>query len=180
MNLAKHSIKALLGMATRAEIDAYYGVYEDSLRRWGKTAAGFYPRRLFHNLFRMPEFGKTVRLWLASLNGRVIGGILMFYHQEHAVYWHGCSHSAYLQAHPSPLPLPDAALEQLEEQDLIRQGLQRLGDRCRRLLDRLFYSEEPPSYADLARELAMPEGSIGPTRARCLERLRTVLGALGF
>lgn len=85
-----------------------------------------------------------------------------------------------LEAQPSPAPLPEAELEQLEEQHLVRQGLERLGERCRRLLERLFYAEEPPSYTDLARELAMPEGSIGPTRARCLEKLRAVLDSLGF
>jgi len=85
-----------------------------------------------------------------------------------------------LEAHPAPGPLPDTIVERLEDQNLIRQALDRLGDRCRSLLWHLFYDHEPPSYAELAEQLAMPEGSIGPTRARCLERLRGILKTLGF
>jgi DNA-directed RNA polymerase specialized sigma24 family protein len=36
-------------------------------------------------------------------------------------------------------------------------------------------ADPPPSYQDVAETLTMPVGSIGPTRARCLERLRTLL-----
>jgi len=85
-----------------------------------------------------------------------------------------------LDAHPASEPLPETVLEEMEEQNLIRQGLERLGERCRRLLQHLFYQPEPLSYARIARELAIPEGSIGPTRARCLERLRSILADLGF
>ena len=85
-----------------------------------------------------------------------------------------------MRAGPAPDPPADATLEEIEEQALVRQALERLGDRCRRLLWHLFYKHEPLSYADLARDLGMPEGSIGPTRARCLEKLRGVLGAMGF
>jgi RNA polymerase sigma factor (sigma-70 family) len=77
-------------------------------------------------------------------------------------------------------PPPDAAIERLEEQNLVRQALDRLDARCRRLLWHLFYTPEPPSYAELAERLAMPQGSIGPTRARCLARLRSILRSMGF
>jgi RNA polymerase sigma factor (sigma-70 family) len=43
--------------------------------------------------------------------------------------------------------------------------------RCQVLL-RLLIEENPLSYRDLGEALEMPIGSIGPTRARCLERLR--------
>jgi DNA-directed RNA polymerase specialized sigma24 family protein len=33
----------------------------------------------------------------------------------------------------------------------------------------------PPSYAEVAAALDVPIGSVGPTRARCLERLRQEL-----
>jgi hypothetical protein len=32
-----------------------------------------------------------------------------------------------------------------------------------------------PNYTDLSDELGMPVGSIGPTRGRCLDKLRTLL-----
>ncbi len=50
-----------------------------------------------------------------------------------------------------------------------------LEERCRRLL-RIVAFEEHPDYARIARDLAMPVGSIGPTRQRCLGKLRAALG----
>jgi RNA polymerase sigma factor (sigma-70 family) len=79
---------------------------------------------------------------------------------------------------PDNAPLPDEALLQLEEQHRVRSALSGLDERCRKLLTRLFYEEEMPSYADVAAELGMPEGSIGPTRARCLGKLLQHLGKL--
>jgi DNA-directed RNA polymerase specialized sigma24 family protein len=40
------------------------------------------------------------------------------------------------------------------------------------LLTLLYYRAEPPAYAEIARQLGVSEGSIGPTRARCLDKLR--------
>jgi RNA polymerase sigma factor (sigma-70 family) len=68
-------------------------------------------------------------------------------------------------------PLPDEQLLNLEEQHRIRTALSSLDERCRRLLEMLFYRPEPPSYADIAVILGVSEGSIGPTRARCLAKL---------
>ena len=72
-------------------------------------------------------------------------------------------------------PLPDEQLVILEEQHHIRTALSSLDSRCRRLLEMLFYLAEPPSYADIAASLGIPEGSIGPTRARCLAKLLRLL-----
>jgi RNA polymerase sigma factor (sigma-70 family) len=47
----------------------------------------------------------------------------------------------------------------------------KLPARCRELL-RILIASPPPSYAEVAAAMDMPVGSIGPTRARCLQRLR--------
>jgi RNA polymerase sigma factor (sigma-70 family) len=65
--------------------------------------------------------------------------------------------------------------ERWEQVAWLDQGLSVLDERCRDLLLNLYFSPDQPSYADLAARLKMPVGSIGPTRARCLERLRTIL-----
>jgi len=65
------------------------------------------------------------------------------------------------------------------EQDLIeaelnaalRAALAELPDRCRELLSMLI-SDPPSAYADISVALDIAVGSIGPIRARCLERLR--------
>lgn len=72
-------------------------------------------------------------------------------------------------------PLPDEQLLILEEQHHIRLALSSMDKRCRTLLEMLFYAAEPPSYADIAATLGVPEGSIGPTRARCLAKLLRLL-----
>ena len=46
----------------------------------------------------------------------------------------------------------------------------------RELLE-LLVSDPPPSYEEIGGRLGMPIGSIGPTRGRCLERVRTSLAA---
>jgi RNA polymerase sigma factor (sigma-70 family) len=50
----------------------------------------------------------------------------------------------------------------------------RLPGRCQQLL-RMLIASPPPSYADVAVTLDIAVGSIGPTRARCLQQLRTLL-----
>jgi RNA polymerase sigma factor (sigma-70 family) len=52
-------------------------------------------------------------------------------------------------------------------------------DRCQRLL-RVLMATPPPSYEQVAAALDLPIGSIGPTRARCLTRLRTLLEPTGL
>ena len=76
--------------------------------------------------------------------------------------------------------LPDEALARLEEQHLVRAALQELDERCRTLLEMLFYRPEPPPYSEIAAALGTSEGSIGPTRARCLKKLLGALRERGF
>lgn len=52
------------------------------------------------------------------------------------------------------------------------QGLRELDPHCRELLVALYFAPGSPSYAEVAAQLGMAVGSIGPTRARCLEKLR--------
>lgn len=75
-------------------------------------------------------------------------------------------------------PLPDAVVQQLEEQNQIHLALAELDGRCRQLLHLLFFRPDPPSYTEIATELNISEGSIGPTRIRCLKKLRQLLGKL--
>lgn len=77
-------------------------------------------------------------------------------------------------------PLPTEALERLEDQHLIRTAMTSMDERCRCLLSLLYSRSDPPSYAEIAAVLDMPEGSLGPTRARCLEKLRRLLKRSGF
>jgi RNA polymerase sigma factor (sigma-70 family) len=71
--------------------------------------------------------------------------------------------------------LPDEILMRLEQQHLVRLAVNALDRRCRELLTMLYYQPEPAPYAEIAAALGTSEGSIGPTRARCLKKLLQLL-----
>ena len=63
-----------------------------------------------------------------------------------------------------------------ERDQVVRDAMSRLPGRWQRLLE-LLMADPPASYADISSELDLPVGSIGPTRGRCLARLRVLLQA---
>ena len=73
-------------------------------------------------------------------------------------------------------PVPDLVAEELIDDELrtaLRQALDRLRPSCRELL--LLLTADPPlSYEEIGDVLGLPHGSIGPTRARCLAKLRSM------
>lgn len=82
------------------------------------------------------------------------------------------------------LPVVDAAvIEQeilaAERNAALRTALAELPPRCRQLLTMLI-SDPPRSYTEISAELRIPIGSIGPQRARCLERLRRSSALVGL
>jgi RNA polymerase sigma factor (sigma-70 family) len=85
--------------------------------------------------------------------------------QEEALTAHSCHAS-------EP---PDAALLALAEADRVRRAQERLPARCRSLLALLYGADPTPSYVDVAASLGLPVGSIGPSRARCLQNLKKIL-----
>jgi RNA polymerase sigma factor (sigma-70 family) len=72
-------------------------------------------------------------------------------------------------------PLAEDEQLRLEEQQRVRGAVDGLPERCRELISLLYYAEERPSYEEISRRLQMPVPSIGPTRARCLEKLRKIM-----
>jgi RNA polymerase sigma factor (sigma-70 family) len=72
----------------------------------------------------------------------------------------------------------DARLLRNERDTALAAAFARLPDRDQMLL-RMLALDPPPSYEEIGAVLAMPIGSIGPTRGRALERLRRELRASG-
>ncbi len=70
---------------------------------------------------------------------------------------------------------PEEMVIRYEKHHAIRQAIDHLEERCRRLLRYLYYETPKPTYAEVAARLEMPVGAVGPTRARCLEKLRQML-----
>jgi len=84
---------------------------------------------------------------------------------------------------PAGNPTEEAVLAaETEREDAARaaamwRAFSRLSGRCRELL-RILMAAPPPSYAEVAAALGLPLGSIGPTRARCLQRLREEMAGI--
>ena len=71
-------------------------------------------------------------------------------------------------------PIAEEALEELQQVESVRRALDRMDARCRDLLMLVFRDDDEGAlgYDEVGRRLGMPTGSVGPTRARCLGKLR--------
>jgi len=78
----------------------------------------------------------------------------------------------------APEPSPESVVLADERKVLLWQALERLPERCRTLLRALAMAPDG-GYAEISAALGMPIGSIGPTRARCLDRLRAQIEVSG-
>lgn len=76
-------------------------------------------------------------------------------------------------AAPEQPPVDDRLVREERSTELHR-AVATLPDRWRDLM-RLLMVDPPLSYDDISRRLGVPHGSIGPTRARCLRRLRETM-----
>ena len=71
----------------------------------------------------------------------------------------------------------DARILADERQKAVWDAVATLPPHCQRLM-RLLMADPPFTYEQITELLDMRPGSIGPTRARCLEKLRRRLGAM--
>jgi RNA polymerase sigma factor (sigma-70 family) len=78
---------------------------------------------------------------------------------------------AELERSGSPVDSPEARTLAAERSDILWRAFAALPPRCQTLL-RVLMADPPPSYQQVAVAMDMPIGSIGPTRGRCLDRLR--------
>ena len=82
------------------------------------------------------------------------------------------------QKHRSQEANRRTAAERLQQ--LVRDALRSIPERCRKMLKMLFFEQPPRPYLEVAKELGLAEGSIGFIRGRCLEKLRKALEQRGF
>ncbi len=73
----------------------------------------------------------------------------------------------------------DTALLDDERDVELWRCFRQLSERCQQLL-RVLMATDRPAYTEVAVEFGMPIGSIGPTRMRCLARLRTLTSASSY
>jgi RNA polymerase sigma factor (sigma-70 family) len=74
----------------------------------------------------------------------------------------------------APRDLPEEHVLRSDGDGRLWQHITRLPERCQALLRVIAFADRP-DYAAVAKALGMPVGSIGPTRGRCLAKLRLQL-----
>ncbi len=105
--------------------------------------------------------------WLATTTRRECGRLLTGSRRQEA-----------LGSALDPADIPDGGLPAAEEEVLaaernaaLREAFAELPPRCHELIG-LLITDPPVPYAEISAKLGIPVGSIGPNRARCLDRLR--------
>lgn len=136
--------------------------------------------RLLENLENLKD-EEHLTAWIITTGRREAWRVSRQKRRREALLSHGAGDSeAELEAVVDADPLPEQVVVQLTEEQLTRQALEELGGHCAALLRLLYQTDPVPAYAEIARQLHVPEGSIGPTRARCLQKLRRILERIGF
>jgi RNA polymerase sigma factor (sigma-70 family) len=129
--------------------------------------------RLFENLDHI-ENPESVGAWLATTARREALRILRVSGRQAPASEDSI---AYLgDADTTP---PDGRLLAEERDRALWALIGRLPTRCQLML-RLLTTDSPLSYDDLSVAVGMPRGSLGPTRARCLEHLRRLAEEAGI
>ncbi len=126
---------------------------------------------LVKGLPRMRD-GRTLVRWLSSTTDRIARTTALKRRKEQALRGGDDETLTGMSNDDEPI---GADLEQLERQATVRLAFGGLSDRCKRLLQALYYEDPVPPYGLLAERLGVPVGSLGPTRARCMDKLRTIL-----
>ncbi len=118
--------------------------------------------------------------WLKTTASRVCLQVIRQGGREQAVDWgEDRSGSCSVWCDDPEQDGPEVSALRQEHLSLVRQVLADLPDRHRQLLE-LLVASPPVSYRDISVRLGMPIGSIGPTRARLLARLREALLSVGL
>jgi RNA polymerase sigma factor (sigma-70 family) len=124
--------------------------------------------RLVENLHKI-EQPERVGGWLATTARRESLQLL-----RRASKYHSGADQMLANMPDMHLPEPDAGPIAEERDAVLRAAWARLKPRCQELLT-LLVSDDPTGYHDVSKLLQMPVGSIGPTRARCLDHLRRLM-----
>ncbi|MGI8882215.1 MAG: RNA polymerase sigma factor [Jatrophihabitans sp.] len=81
-----------------------------------------------------------------------------------------------LTAPAAPADQPELAVLTRAGDTVLWRNVTALPERCQQLLRVIAFADRP-DYSAVAEALGMPVGSIGPTRGRCLAKLRSLLTA---
>jgi RNA polymerase sigma factor (sigma-70 family) len=136
--------------------------------------------RLYEHLHKLRE-PEHLRAWLVTTTKREV--LLLRERLSRHVHLQGedgeaSDAGAFIEQMPDGDPLPEARLSELQQWHRVRLAVEKLDARSQRWVELLFLQEEPLPYNEVAVLMQVPIGSIGPTRARVLAKLRTLMESL--
>ncbi|AEV85788.1 RNA polymerase sigma-H factor [Actinoplanes sp. SE50] len=158
--------------AWNALVARYASLVYATCRRWRLTEADAADvsqtvwLRLVENLSRLRE-PQALPGWLTTTTARECTRLYHCRQREHPE-----DVESRLARTPADDDGPvDRDLIAAERDAALRAAFAELPEHCRSLLGMLM-RDEPVPYAEISTRLSMPCGAIGPTRSRCLDRLR--------
>lgn len=97
-------------------------------------------------------------------------------HRSLTESWGSSTNAADLaESLPGDEPDLDAAVLADEQSAVVRAAFHRLDDGCRELITVLVLTDPPLPYDEASAVLGRPVGSLGPSRRRCLDKMRALL-----
>jgi RNA polymerase sigma factor (sigma-70 family) len=162
--------------AWRLLLDKYQRIVFSIPRKYGLTSedAADITQLTFTILFQSLDTlreDSTLGAWLTTVARRHTWRLLDRKRREEA--------GGYGSSNESTSMLANTGTDDVERWELtewLDHGLSLVGKPCRDLLSALYLDPKQPTYTEVAARLGMAVGSVGPTRIRCLERLRQALG----
>ena len=87
--------------ASEQDIETYYTIYMETVKRWGETARAVYSKELFLKLFRLGD--PNIIFNLAEAEGRIAAGIIALAWGRTIMYWHGAALQEFFKHYPNNL-----------------------------------------------------------------------------
>lgn len=78
------------------------------------------------------------------------------------------------------VPLSDETVQRWQRQQIVREAIEQMSERCQRLLNAVLYTDNPPSHAELAYRLNLPVTRVSAEQARCIRALQEILESWDF
>jgi RNA polymerase sigma factor (sigma-70 family) len=168
-------------------VEGKEAAWEELLRRHGRLIFSTARRMGLSAMDAEDIFQNVCILLLENLHtlkeGTRLTGWLLIVTRRETLRWlkRQRPHEPFPEIEPaSDAPVPEQALLLLTDRHLIDIGIAKLSERCQKLLVSLYLLETTPDYETVAQEHGWPVGSVGPNRARCLEKLKKELEILEF
>src|SRR5215510_10332130 len=80
----------------------------------------------------------------------------------------------YIQIEESAL-VAETQVDLIAKEFEIELAVGQLDERCQKLIRSLYFDSKEPTYAEIAANIGMLVAIIGPTRARCLDKLKKIV-----